>query len=311
MQSVHRWLDGIHIPYLGISLAKLFDIYVEGLIKTPVIRQAAAVSWSVYIALFPFVLFLLSILPYLPHYEKLQFYVFNVALVSVIPHGIQSVVINYIQNVLVPNLKQISNFYTIIFTLLFGGIGTRSLINSFNLNTNQHRSVLREYGIGILIAVSFATLIVGSLLGIYYAEVIRKLFNPNENLSWLIRNLTKIISFFSFPIFYLIIVAVLYRVGCLQMRRLRETLPGAVLSTILFVLITFAFAIYVKNFARQNLWYGSLGSMLLVMIWVNLNVILILFGNQFNIAIKKEKFRKERWKLLDQEENPVEVSGLD
>jgi hypothetical protein len=47
------------------------------------------------------------------------------------------------------------------------------------------------------------------------------------------------------------------------------------------------FAIYVANIARYNVLYGSIGSIILVMVWVNVNVFLVLMGNELNLAIKK------------------------
>ena len=58
------------------------------------------------------------------------------------------------------------------------------------------------------------------------------------------------------------------------------------------MLLTYFFAIYVKDFARYNVLYGSIGSIILVMVWVNINIILILLGNELNIAIKKVRVDK-------------------
>ena len=69
-------------------------------------------------------------------------------------------------------------------------------------------------------------------------------------------------------------------------------MPGAALTTVLFILLTYIFAIYVRDFARYNVLYGSIGTIILVMVWVNLNIILILLGNELNIAIKKVRVEK-------------------
>lgn len=305
LNKIRTTLKGIHIPFLEVSLWKMFEIYVEGLIDTPVIRQASAVSWNFFLSLFPFLLFMLSILPYLPHYEKLEHYIFEVVMTSAFPAGIRHSVTSYVQDVFLPNLQKINNTFTIILTLFFGALGTKSLINSFNLNTDRQRPFFKELWIALLIAIAFATLAIASLLGIYYAEVVTKLFNPIEGLSWIAKNLTALISFVSFPIFYFVLMALLYWVGCLKIVRFREAIPGALLSTILFGLVTYGFAIYVKGFARYNLWYGSIGSILLVMIWVNINIILILFGNQFNIAIRQEKIKHLEQKKIKLEEESI------
>jgi membrane protein len=289
--KIHEFLDGIHIPFLGISLWKMFEIYGKGVFKMQIGRIAASISWSFFLSLFPFILFLLSLLPYLPHYDKLQFYIFEVLMHNVFPSHIQNDVSDYIKDFIIPNMKNISNL-TIIFAMIFAVNGTHSLINGFNLNTNLQRGVVKEYFVAFGITIAFIFLIIASLLGIYYSEVVLKLFTPQINISWFVDNMAKIIGFISFPIFYFILLALFYWVGCLKITTFKQAMPGAILTTVLFMLLTYFFAIYVKDFAKYNVLYGSIGSIILVMVWVNVNIILILLGNELNIAIKKVRVEK-------------------
>ncbi|RQP11982.1 MAG: YihY/virulence factor BrkB family protein [Chryseobacterium sp.] len=300
------FLDSIHLPALDISLLKMFEIYGEGIFKNPVVRQAAGISWAFFLSLFPFILFLLSILPYLPHYESLQFYIFDVLMTNIFPAHMHSDVSKYIQESIMPNLKGINNIATIAFALVFATNGTHSLINGFNLNTDQKRPFVKEYLIAFGITVAFITIIIASLLGIYYAEVVLKLFKPEYTISWFVNNLSKIIGFISFPVFYFILISLLYWAGCLKIRRYKEAIPGSVFSLVLFILTTYFFAYYVSNFARYNVLYGSIGSILLLMIWVNVNIVLILFGNELNIAIKKIKTEKIIADAVDESVNNFE-----
>jgi hypothetical protein len=57
---------------LGISLWEMFDIYVRGVFKNRLIAKASAISWSFFLSLFPFLLFLLSILPFLNDFLSLS-----------------------------------------------------------------------------------------------------------------------------------------------------------------------------------------------------------------------------------------------
>ena len=289
--KIRDFLDEIHIPFLGISLLKMFEIYGEGVFKMQIGRSAASISWSFFLSLFPFILFLLSMLPYLPHYDKLQFYIFEVLMNNILPAHIQKDVTGYIQNFILPNIKNISNL-TIIFAMIFAVNGTHSLINGFNIHTNLQRGVVKEYLVAFGITIAFILLIVVSLLGVYYSEVVLKLFTPEINISWLVDNMSRIIGFISFPVFYFILLGLFYWVGCLKITSFKQAIPGAILTTILFVVVTYFFAIYVRNFARYNVLYGSIGTIILVMIWVNINIILILLGNELNIAIKKVRVEK-------------------
>ena len=288
---IQNFFDGIHIPVLGISLWKMLSIYLDAIFKNPLGRQAASISWSFFLSLFPMILFFLSVLPFMPHYDKLQFYIFEVLMPKVFPSHMQSDVTGYIQSSLIPNMISISNF-TILLSFIFATNGCFSLINGFNRNTELQRTFVKEYLLAMLITICFLSFVCLSIFGIYYSEVVLKLFTPAYDISWFTKNLTKIIGFISFPLFYFILLTLFYWIGCIKITRLREAFPGAVLTTVLFVILTYFFAIYVANIARYNVLYGSIGSIILVMVWVNVNVFLVLMGNELNLAIKKVKLEK-------------------
>lgn len=289
--KIQEFFDGIHIPVLGISLWQMFQIYISGIFKGNIGRKAAAISWSFTISLFPFLLFLLSVLPYMPHYDKLQFYIFEVLMHNVFPSNMENDVRGYIETNIIPNMKGISNL-TIVLALVFATNGTFSLINGFNENSDEKLTDVKEFILSFFITIGFITIVFLALFGVYYVEVVMKLFTPAYDISWLVKNLSKIIGFVSFPLFYFILLTLFYWLGTVKIARFRQAVPGAILTTVLFVLTTFIFAIYVKDIARYNVLYGSIGSMILLMVWVNVNVYLLLFGNELNMALRKLRIEK-------------------
>ncbi|KAA2220651.1 YihY/virulence factor BrkB family protein [Chryseobacterium sediminis] len=289
--KIQEFFDSIHIPVLGISLWQMFQIYISGIFKGKIGRKAAAISWSFTISLFPFILFLLSVLPYMPHYDKLQFYIFDVLMHNVFPSNMEGDVRGYIESNIIPNMRGISNL-TIVLALVFATNGTFSLINGFNENTDEKLSDVKEFILSFFITIGFITIVFLALFGVYYVEVVMKLFTPAYDISWLVDNLSSIIGFVSFPLFYFILLTLFYWLGTVKITRFRQAVPGAILTTILFVVTTYIFAIYVKDIARYNVLYGSIGSMILLMVWVNVNVYLLLFGNELNMAIRKLRIEK-------------------
>lgn len=302
--KIQKFLDDIHIPVLGISLWQMFQIYISGIFKDKIGRKAAAISWSFTISLFPFLLFLLSVLPYMPHYDKLHFYIFEVLIHNVFPSNMETDVRGYIEKNIIPNMRGISNL-TIVLALVFATNGTFSLINGFNENSDEKLTDVKEFILSFFITIGFITIVFLALFGVYYVEVVLKLFTPTHNVSWLVNNLSKIIGFVSFPLFYFILLTMFYWLGTVKIARFRQAIPGAILTTVLFVLTTYIFAIYVKDIARYNVLYGSIGSMILLMVWVNVNVYLLLFGNELNMAIRKLRIEK----LLSDELQKEMISG--
>jgi membrane protein len=286
-----EFFDDIHIPLLGISVWQMFQIYIRGIFKEKIGRKAAAISWSFTISLFPFILFLLSVIPYMPHYEKLQYYIFDVLMHNVFPSNMEGDVRGYIEKSIVPNMKGISNL-TIVLALVFATNGTFSLINGFNETTDEKMTDVKEFILSFFITIGFVLIVFLALFGIYYSEVVLKQFTPVYDVSWLVNNLSEIIGFVSFPLFYFILLTLFYWLGTVKIVRFRQAIPGAILTTVLFVVTTYFFALYVKNIARYNVLYGSIGSMILLMVWVNVNVYLLLFGNELNLAIRKLRIEK-------------------
>lgn len=264
----------------------MFEIYGTGILKMDITRVAASISWSFFLSLFPFLLFLLSVLPYLPHYDELQYYIFNVLIDKVFPSHMRADVTMYLQDFLIPNIENTSAL-TVVLAIVFATNGTYSLINGFNHNSDSQRNFIWEYFVSFIVTLAFIGLIIFSLFGLYYSEIVLKLLAPDYQASWLSDNLSKIISFFSFPAFYCLLLSLFYWVGCTKIIRWKQSLPGAVFTTGLFILVTYFFTIYVRDFAIYNVVYGSIGTIILVMTWINLNIILILLGNELNMAIQR------------------------
>src|SRR5690606_31957254 len=187
--KIQDFFDDIHIPVLGISLWQMFQIYISGIFKGNIGRKASSISWSFTISLFPFILFLLSVLPYMPHYDKLQFYIFEVLIHNVFPSNMETDVREYIEKSIVPNMKGISNL-TIMLALIFATNGTFSLINGFNENTDEKLSDVKEFILSFFITIGFITIVFLALFGVYYVEVVMKLFTPSYDISWLVNNLS-------------------------------------------------------------------------------------------------------------------------
>lgn len=284
--NIRIFLDNIYFPVLDISLWRLLQIYVGGLFKNQVISQAASISWTFFFSLFPFILFLLSILPYFPHYNEVYDYIFNELLPRVLPNNVQADITLYIESSIMPKITELSK-WTIFLVLFFATNGTYSMINGFNKNTDTHRGIVKEYILAFFITLAFTSGIILSILGIYYSEVVFKLLMPEYQENWLTSNLTSIIRYISFPLFYGVALSLFYWAGTIKMTKFTQVIPGTILTTILFVLTTYIFAVYVGKFATYNMLYGSIGSVILLMIWVEVNVVLILFGNELNLVIKR------------------------
>jgi membrane protein len=86
------------------------------------------------------------------------------------------------------------------------------------------------------------------------------------------------------------IISVLYNVGARRrLRNYRFFNAGATLATMSFVVTSVGFAYFIENFSSYNKLYGSLGTLLILLIWLNINCVIVLMGFDLNVSIRKAR----------------------
>ncbi len=87
--------------------------------------------------------------------------------------------------------------------------------------------------------------------------------------------------------------AFIYKYAPAVQKRWKLVSPGAVIATCLSIATTLAFSYFVNNFGRYNILYGSIGSIMIIMIMIFLNSLVILIGFEFNLSINSLKTLSE------------------
>src|SRR5690606_4763976 len=102
----------------------------------------------------------------------------------------------------------------------------------------------------------------------------------------------SVLNFTSASLFYFTSLVMLYYYGTNVKQRFRNVAPGAVMATVLFFVTLMGFQYYIKKFNYYDLLYGSVGLVMILMIFVYINVLLIMIGFELNAAIHYAKTRK-------------------
>ncbi|UGU16332.1 YihY/virulence factor BrkB family protein [Sinomicrobium kalidii] len=273
----------------GLSVYDLLEMYVLGIVKGALTYRASAISFSFFMAIFPFLLFVLNLIPYMPVQEG-EFLQFIDGLLppETAPYfgDIFSDIASKKRGSLLSSVFILSIFLmTNGINAVFGGFET-----SYHVKIS--RNVIRQYFIALGVAVIMALLLLLSVAAFVFfqTDIIDELSGKGyiENVElWI--NIGKYL-FFVF-IAYLF-TAILYYFGTAEGRDTRFFSPGALLTTILFVLTSYFFGIYIKNFSQYNELYGSIGALLILMLYIWLNSNILLLGFELNASLRslKRKF---------------------
>ena len=283
--SLVRFGKKIKIPGLeGMSLYDVIEMYIIGIIEGALTTRAGGIAFSFFMAVFPFLLFILTLIPYIPL------------------EGFQEGLFSFIKDILPPQTFDAVNLVIgDIINNQYGGLLSFGFLLSIFLMTNgvnaifggfeysyhitEFRNIFRSYFVAL--GVSLLTslfLIITIILVILYQVALTRIdetgwLNTSDlNLFYYGRGLLFLLMIFT-------IVSLLFRYGTKQGKETRFFSAGAVLTTILSLCTFYLFGIYVVKFAQYNQLYGSIGTLLILMLFVWLNAIILLLGFELNASL--------------------------
>ena len=288
-----KWFGGLSVYEVLVSLINEF-------LQDSLLNRASSLAYNFMLALFPGIIFLFTLIAYIP-VKNFQLTLLNV-LQTIIPTNaylaLQSTIEDIIKN---QNGKLLSlGFAT---ALYFATNGVSNLMRSFNNSTLllEKRTWLKRRLIATLLTVviSIALLIAVVILTAGQAVISNiQQYIATESHFWIYPIILSrwiiVISIFFFTI------SLLYRYGPSHKLRWNFLNPGSVLATTLAVFTSIGFSYYINNFSSYNKIYGSIGTLIVVMLWLYLNSLILLIGFELNADID---FAKRNVKIVKPRHN--------
>jgi membrane protein len=293
IKHVVKFLKKIELPALeGLTLYAFLRLYGKGVIKGAVTSRASAIAFSFFTAIFPFLLFVIILIPYIPvDGFELKFREF---LDSVLPPQTSEFFFdNIFQNIYTDgNAGLISSVFLIALFLMANGIS--ALFSGFESSYHQQltRSVVKQYlySIGVALILVFLLILTLAVLGyfqIYVIDGIRYYFDRRGYETEVEGRLfAAVAKYVFFVIMTYIATATLYYFGTKEGKHSRFFSSGALLTTILIIVISYLFGIYVTYFSTYNELYGSIGALLIILFYLWLNSNILLLGFELNATLR-------------------------
>jgi len=272
-----------------ISLYTVLVFFFEEINTGTVTNKASSLAYVFMLAIFPATIFVFTLIPYIPikHFQDNLLSILS----QVMPHDAYSALESTITDIV---KKQNGGLFSFGFltTLFFATNGVDTLIQSFNKSSLLeetrgyfHRrwvALVLTVVISISLLIAVAIMIAGHKILVFMQAHIASTAHAWIIVIALLRWIMVIIIFF-------FTVSVLYRYGPAHKQRWKFLSPGSIVATLLAVLTSLGFTYYINNFASYNKIYGSIGTLIVVMIWLYLNSLIILIGFELNASIELSK----------------------
>ncbi len=287
-----RFGKKIKIPGLeGMSLYDVLEMYVIGIVEGALTTRAGGIAYSFFMAIFPFMLFVLTLIPYIPVEG------FQENLITLISEILPPKTFEAVDSVLLDilNKKQaglLSFGFLVSIFLMTNGVNAIFGGFEYSYHVKEMRNVIRAYFISMLVSFIMALfLLVTVTLTVFYqllldAAIKKEWIEDETFLLELGRGALFVIMIFT-------IVSILYKYGTKTGKHSRFLSPGSVFTTLLSILTFYLFSYYVNEFARYNELYGSIGTLLILMLFIWLNAIILLLGFELNASIHSLRIKNK------------------
>jgi len=278
--------------FYNLSLYDILFFFYKGVKQGAITTRASSLAFNFFLAFFPSIIVLFTLIPYIPIVD------------------LQETLMELITTILPPHTNEIafSTIYDIInnprsgllsigfiLTIFFATNGVNSLIEAFNssYHINESRSIVKQRLLSLGITFLLSCILMITILLIMFSKTVVNYLISAE----IIEN--KSIEYILFGKWMVIIImlfvgiSIIYHFGPTIKKKFQLFTPGSIISTCLIIVTSSFFNYYISNFAEYNKVYGSIGTLIIILLWMYINSIILLIGFELNASIFNAKKQKK------------------
>jgi len=277
----------------GVPINQVIAFIVKGFRKGVLVTRASSIAFNMLLALLPASIFLFTLIPFIPIPN------FQQELIKLFENILPSNAFNFLETTIIDIVTHKSGGLLLIMffaTIVFSTNGIHAVIHAFvvSAHTFKSRSWVnqRKISVVLLLIVIFMISLAGFLVIFGKITVNRLVALHIIKRHFVIYILTFLRWLVIMGLLFLAI-SFLYYLAPAKKTGFKFFSPGSTLATLLFILTSLGFSAYVNNFGQYNKLYGSVGTLMVILIWLYLNSIAILIGFELNVSIMAARAEDE------------------
>ncbi|MEL7122158.1 MAG: YihY/virulence factor BrkB family protein [Bacteroidota bacterium] len=298
-----QWTKRTSLPgFAGIPIYDVATFVYHESTRVDLFTKANSAAFSFFLSLFPSIIALFTLLPYIKSYF-LKYLPAGESFDVLLQNEIKNIMPGVAGDRLFEFIDDITNNPRVgllsigfIMAIYFASNGMIALMRAFdkshvaaffsrNFWQNRIIAILLTFWLGILLIAAMVFIILGNTIISWLTEF--DLINKFSAYMLLFVRWVAILMMFYFSI------SMIYRYGAAVREKIKIFTPGATLATILCVLSSYIFSFYVDNFNTYNKLYGSIGTIIVLMLWIQLNSLILIMGFELNASIAVNKDLKK------------------
>ncbi|MBB5645159.1 YihY/virulence factor BrkB family protein [Pedobacter cryoconitis] len=304
MNWVHRQLLRIRLYSLFIDWTKVYvlpgfspiplytvaSFFFRELGKDSLVNKASSLAYTFMLAIFPGIIFLFTLIPFIPKRIGFQDQLMVLLQLILPAQAYKAFEATLSEIIKIQNGKLLS--FGIILSVFFATNGMHSLMNAFNKSSLvvETRTWLKQRLIALILTFVLAVSLIITIGAMTVGEIALNYINKGLHIKGhFIVYIIDISRWALLGILYFVTISILYRYGPANTKKWRFFSPGSWLATILAFLTIWGFSFYINHFGSYNKVYGSIGTLIVIMIWLYLNSLILLIGFELNASMDLTK----------------------
>ena len=255
--------------------------------------ESKAIAFNFTLAVFPGIIFVFTLIPYLEEFGISSEDVMSF-LQQYIPYdlfqGLEGALADMVYN---KNTGLLS--FGFLLALFMSTNGMMGLIDSFNrcYNTKEKRNFFTTRLIALFLTVVMLFVLLFAMVFVVFGGVIisaiEEYFGFIGIIEW-----AAVLRFVAYFLIYFLGISIIYYLAPSVHKRWRFISGGSILASILSMLVSMIFSYYISNFASYNEVYGSIGTLIAFMIWVQWMATILLVGFEFNAGLDRARSENQK-----------------
>lgn len=276
----------------GLPLYDVMEFFIKGIQKGAVITRASAVSFKLFLALLPFSIMLLSLIPYIP-IDNFQGELLD-SFRELIPEPLYDLLQGALEDLVTRKHNTVLSIGFVL-TLYYASNSINAILTSFNSSYHLavQRNPIRQRLISLGLIVVLSGLIITGISLMIFSNAFFTYLETNKYVQGdFAFAMLYIAKWTLIVLLFLTSVSMLYNIGDTQRKSWRIVSAGSTLATAATLVVSWGFSYYVTNFGAYDKLYGSLGTLIVLLLWINMNSTILLIGFELNASINNARRQK-------------------
>jgi len=276
------------IGFAGLSLYDVAIFFWKGLMEGAITTRASSLAFNFFLAFFPSIIVFFTLIPYIP-IEGLQETLMEL-LAVVLPPSTNEITFTTLDDI-INNPRGGLLSLGFILALYFSTNGINSLIEAFNssYHIREIRPLIQQRILSLGLTLLLSVMLIIAIGLIIFGTVVVNYLVENAIIT---SSSADLIIYGKWMVMLAMLffgISILFHLGPALKSKWKFFTPGSIFATIFIIITSIGFNYYINNFSQYNKIYGSIGTLMIILLWMYFNSIILLTGFELNASISNAK----------------------